>query len=229
MNSEIASPPAIPSSIVSPLDRRAALKWMLAAAATIPVTARLRGADSTPARPHGYGPDPDVLRIYKPGDLWPLTFTAEQRRTAVALCDTIIPADAESPSASSVGVVDFIDEWISAPYAPGKDDFSFQQDRITILEGFAWLERESAARFGKTFADLDDARRTAICDDICFTETAKTGFEKAAAFFATYRDLTAGGFYTTPEGTRDLKYIGNIPMATFDGPPLEVLQKVGLA
>ena len=229
MNPEIAPPHAIPPGIVSPLDRRAAIKWMFAAAATIPVTARLRGADNTVHRARGYGSDPDVLRIYKPGELWPLTFTAEQRRTAVALCDTIIPADAESPSASAVGVVDFIDEWISAPYAPGKDDFSFQQDRVAILEGFAWLDRESAARFGKVFADLDDTQRSAICDDICFAEIAKAGFEKAAAFFATYRDLTAGGFYTTPEGTRDLKYIGNIPMATFDGPPLEVLQKVGLA
>ena len=43
-----------------------------------------------------------------------------------------------------------------------------------------------------------------------------------------YRALTAGGFYTTPVGTRDLKYVGNVAMTTFDGPPPEVLKKLDL-
>ncbi len=60
---------------------------------------------STVAKP--YGTDPNLVRVYKPGDLWPLTFTSAQRATAAVLCDLIIPADAKSPSASSVGVVDF--------------------------------------------------------------------------------------------------------------------------
>jgi hypothetical protein len=40
--------------------------------------------------------------------------------------------------------------------------------------------------------------------------------------------LTVGGFYTTPEGMRDLGYVGNVALARFDGPPPEVLRKVGL-
>ena len=56
------------------------------------------------------------MKVYAAGELWPLTLTKEQRATATALCDLIIPADDTSPAASSVGVVDFIDEWISAPY-----------------------------------------------------------------------------------------------------------------
>jgi hypothetical protein len=122
-------------------------------------------------------------------------------------------------------VVDFIDEWISAPYK------SQRKDRIQVLEGLAWLDTEASSRYGSgsTFAALTEAQQTAICDDICLVEKAKPEFTKAARFFARYRDLTAGGFYTTPQGRQDLKYVGNVPMTHYDGPPPEVLEKVGLA
>jgi hypothetical protein len=32
-----------------------------------------------------------------------------------------------------------------------------------------------------------------------------------------------GGFYTTPEGWRDIQYAGDVPLVTFEGPPPEVL------
>jgi len=163
------------------------------------------------------------VNTYKAGELWPLTFSAKQRNTATVLSDLIIPADEMSPSASAVGVIDFIDEWISAPYKPN------QKDRHTVLEGFDWLDRESAKRYSKSFAALDQAQQRAICDDICHAAKAKPKFANAAKFFARYRDLTAGGFYTTPDGRKDLQYVGNTPLKSFDGPPLEVLKKVGLA
>jgi hypothetical protein len=211
------------------MDRRTAIKWILSATAALPILSRVsRGADAHPS-PTGYGPDPDIQKIYTPGELWPLTFTADERRTATVLCDTIIPADNESPSASQVGVVDFIDEWISAPYSPERGEFTFELDRDLILGGFIWLDGEAAGRFGKKFADLDDPQRAAICDDICSLNSAKPEHAHQAWFFTRFRDLTTGGFYTTPEGTKDLRYVGNVPMATFEGPPLEVLKKVGLA
>jgi hypothetical protein len=206
-----------------PMDRRTALKWMLTAAAALPLAGRMRGAAGTPPDAKGYGTDPDLTREYKPGELWPLTMDQAQRRTATALCDIIIPADASSPSASAVGVVSFIDEWVSAPYP------NHVKDRKKILEGLAWIEAESMRRFSKSFADLPETSQAAICDDICYEPKARPEFANAARFFARYRDLTAGGFYTSPEGTKDLKYVGNVPLATFDGPPPEVLKKVGLA
>jgi len=213
------------------MDRRTTIKWMLTAAASV---SSLRGvalaktvlasaSDLHVLAAKGYGTDPKLLNAYKPGDLWPLTFTAKQRLTATALSDLIIPADETSPSASAVGVIDFLDEWISAPYEPN------QKDRKLILEGFKWIDRESAKRFSEPFASLDDARQKAICDDICYAPEAKPHFAKAALFFARYRDLTAGGFYTTPQGRKDLQYVGNMPLARYDGPPLEALKKAGLA
>jgi hypothetical protein len=204
------------------MDRRTALKWMMAAAASTALVPHLaRGQARTPAA-KPYGTDPDLMRHYKPGDVWPLTFTDAQRLTAAALCDVIIPADTESPAASAVGVVDFLDEWISAPYPDQRED------REIILPGLAWIEEESVKRFGGGFAGLTDAQKTAICDDICHAAKAKPEFKKPARFFAMYRDLTAGGFYTTPQGRKDLRFIGNMPLATFDGPPPEVLRQAGL-
>jgi hypothetical protein len=41
--------------------------------------------------------------------------------------------------------------------------------------------------------------------------------------------LTAGGYYSTAAGRKDLQYIGNVPLKSFEGPPLELLQKLGLS
>jgi hypothetical protein len=171
----------------------------------------------------GYGGDPNLMEYYKPGDLWPLTFTREQRQAAAALCDLIIPADDRSPGASSVGVPDFIDEWISAPYPQQ------QADKEQILQGLAWLDEESSKRFKKQFVRLTDEDKRRICDDICYAPRAKRKLKAAAQFFAKFRNLTAGGFYTTPQGWNDLPYVGNVALTKFEGPPPEVLKHLKLA
>ena len=205
------------------MDRRAAIKWMLAAVATLPLAERAAFGAPAPKPAQGYGTDPDLLRDYKPGDLWPLTLSDDQRRAATALCDVIIPADAKSPSASALGVPDFIDEWISAPYPVQ------QIDRKIVLDGLVWLDAESQRRFGNDFASLVTSQKRELCDDIHHVPDAKKEFKTAAVFFKKFRDLTAGGFYTTKEGMKDIGYTGNVPLTSFDGPPAEVLQQLGLA
>jgi Gluconate 2-dehydrogenase subunit 3 len=219
------------------MDRRTSIQWVLAASAAWPLGGR--SAASTQPAPNqpaaagpatavrastvrGYGTDPNLLEVYRPGQLWPLTFTSAQRRLAGVLSDMIIPADDRSPAASAVGVVDFIDEWVSAPYP------DCQRDRPIVLEGFGWLDAEAARRFRKRFAALDSRERHGICDDVCDEARAAAERRKAAHFFARYRDLTAGGFYSTPAGRKDLGYIGNVPLARFDGPPPELLKKLNL-
>ncbi len=204
------------------IDRRTTIKWMLAATAALPDLQRRAFAAVALPPAKAYGTDPDLLRIYAPGDLWPLTFTEHERRTATALCDAIIPADGASPSASAVGVVDFLDEWISAPYVPQ------QQDRKLVLAGLEWLDEEAARRFGRGFAECSESQQSAICDAIYCLPKAEPRLAEAAGFFARFRDLTVGGFYTTPEGMRDIGYVGNVALAQFDGPPPEILEKVGL-
>lgn len=205
-------------------DRRTTIKWMLSVAASMPLLNQRAWSQEVTAQPaaRGYGTDPDLTKIYHPGDVWPLTLSPAERRSAKALCDVILPDDGRSPSAESVGVVDFIDEWVSAPYPRQL------QDRTIVLEGLAWMDAEALLRFEKYFAELDDSQQHAICDDICYEPKAQAKFARAAAFFTRYRDLTVGAFYSTPAGWKDIGYVGNVPLTKFEGPPAELLQKLGL-
>jgi hypothetical protein len=197
------------------MDRREAIKWMLAAGATFSV---LNGKGlAVPGSTSGYGTDPNLLEAYKPGDFWPLTFTKEQHRTVSALCDVILPADERSPSASELKVHDFLDEWISAPYQKQ------QTDRKVILDGIAWMDAESARRFSKAFHELNNSQQSQICDDICSVEKAGADFQSPAQFFARFRDLAVGGFFSSAQGMKDVQYVGNVPLTRFEGPPPEVL------
>jgi Gluconate 2-dehydrogenase subunit 3 len=204
------------------IDRRTTLKWVAAAAACAAGWDRPAAAAVATAPAAGYGTDPGLTAAYHSGQLWPLTMTPAERRAAAALSDVIIPADEFSKSASEVGVVDFLDEWISAPYPRN------QTDRAVMLAGLKWLDQESHSRFAAPFAELGAERQRGICDEICWVPHAQPRRVEAAKFFARYRDLTAGGFYTTAAGRTDLQYQGNTPLSSFDGPPLAVKQRVGV-
>ena len=134
----------------------------------------------------------------------------------------LLPDAGRSPSAESIGVVDFIDEWVSAPYPRQLED------RPIVLEGLAWMDAEALLRFEKYFAEISESQQHAICDDICYEPNAKPKFARAAAFFTRFRDLTVGGYYSVPTTWKDLGYIGNVPLTKFEGPPAELLQKLGL-
>ncbi|RYD65311.1 MAG: gluconate 2-dehydrogenase subunit 3 family protein [Verrucomicrobiaceae bacterium] len=195
---------------------------MTATVAAHDLTALAQTPQSAPPMAKGYGSDPDLTKLYKPGDVWPLTLSEKERKAAIALADVIFPADDLGPAASTLRVADYIDEWVSAPY-PAQ-----QKDRPVILEGLGGLDAQAQKRFTKDFADLNIEQQSAICDDICWPADAKPEFRKAAQFFVLFRSLAAGAYYGTPEGWKALGYVGNVALATFDGPPPEVLERLGL-
>ena len=214
----------------SRVDRRVALKWISSATASLAIPGGLAfgAADAKSglkpaAKPSGtgYGTDPDITQIYKPGDLWPLTLSDEQRALLTVLCDIILPADEQSPSASAVGVPDFVDEWISSPY-PGQAG-----DRTIVLRGLDHLEEEAQTRSGKSFVEGGTELQLSICSAFA-TAARKDSKKDPGRFFLRLRDLIAGGYYTTPEGMKDIGYRGNISLASWDGPRKEVLEKLGL-
>lgn len=180
----------------------------------------------TPGRPagnplaRGTPTDPDLLA---PVIDWEFVLEEHELETLAALCDAIIPEDDHSPSASTVGAHDFINEWVSAPYDGNRNDLT------QIRGGLIWLDRESRSRFGASFARLNDDQKAAICDDICYEPDAAPEFRVAARFFDRARDLTSTAFWTTEEGMADLGFVGNVPRASFDGPPREVLERLGLS
>ncbi|HEY1792252.1 MAG TPA: gluconate 2-dehydrogenase subunit 3 family protein [Opitutaceae bacterium] len=206
------------------MDRRSAIKWIMAAGAGAALLSRgrLLGAAAQARTAKGYGTDPDVMKASKPGDYWPLTLTPAERRAAAALCDIVLPAEGAVPGALGVGVPDFLDEWVSAPYPEQASD------RTLVSGGLAWVDAESRRRFGSAYADASAEQRATLA--AAMSPEAADGSEMAApsAFFRRFRDLTAIGYYTTPDGMKDLGYVGNVPLATFDGPPADVVERLGL-
>lgn len=115
---------------VDRVTRRAALKF----AGLITLAARGRHGFSgqaaiLPAR--GYGTDPDLL---KRTVTWPRILGPSQLATLAVLCDIVLPAEPPHPSARAIGVHEFLDEWLSAPYP------QMQADRAVILGGLAALD-----------------------------------------------------------------------------------------
>ena len=219
------------------ITRRSALKVIagtaaLGAAASCTVEEAVRSGESAhqtlsgfeplpPSNPRATGTltDPDMLSPVVP---WEMVLTDEEMRYVAALADVIMPADDRSPAASAVGVPDYINEFVSAPA---------NKERLTQLRGgLAWLNRTARERFGAAdFPALTAAQRHEICDEICFEPNAPDGLRPRARFFDQFRDWVSTGFWTTEEGMRDLGYMGNVPLPSFDGPPPEVLERLGLA
>ncbi len=202
---------------------------MLAAAtATLPVidAAVLEAQQATPTQqparprvgPRGDAWDPDLIHP-RPGT-WARKLSSGELITLSALCDTIIPADSRSPSASAVGVPAWINEYVSFE--------NNQNALVRVRGGLVWLNLESNRRFGRPFVRLTQAERAQICDDICYTARAKPEFRTAALFFDQVRDLTAVGFYTTREGMQDLGYIGNVALPRFPEVSAEIRARLGV-
>ncbi len=219
----------IPADNSGQIDRRQALKWIGAAAAAAAFFPHASAQDKLPrpaATPTGQriGADPVLNKNYTPGELWPLTLTPKQRKAAASLTDLILPPDNPGDKLpSQLGVQEFIDEWISSPY----DETN--KDRPIITEGLDWLDAEAQRRFQKDFADLAEPQKCAIADDICGKTAVKKEFKSAQNFFGRFRYLAASGYYTTPQGWKDVGYVGNGPSLDFAGPTREALKHLGLA
>ena len=205
------------------LTRRDFIKWF-AAVAVVSEAELLNSPLLRAAGPvaKGYGTDPLMNAIYKPGDFWPMMLSDTERKTVTALADVIIPADELGPAASAVRVPDFINEWVSAPY-PDQEE-----DRDIIVPGLRWLNKESKRRFKINFANLNDRQQHAICDVLCQADHTKETLITAAEFFHNFTELCMQAYYATPEGWKAIGYVGNKTSVTFDGPPKAVLDKLGL-
>jgi len=148
----------------------------------------------------------------------PKFFTEHEYQTVRILSDLIIPADDRSGSATSAGVPEFMDFiMIDQPTR-----------QVAMRGGLAWLDQECLRRFDATFVATSDAQRREVLDDIATYGQLKPGLTHGQAFFRSFRDLTASGFWTTKMGMEDLGYMGNTVVPKWDGCPPEQLKKLGL-
>ena len=151
----------------------------------------------------------------------PKFFTPYEWRTVRMLADYIIPRDERSGSATDAKVPEYIDFLLA-------DKDSTEANRVAIRGGLAWVDGESRHRFGKTFVGSTDAERRQILDDIAYPKKAPAGLTHGVAFFNRFRDLVAGGFFSTEMGWKDVQYIGNVFNPDWKGCPPEANAKLGV-
>ena len=148
----------------------------------------------------------------------PKFFTPHELATVNVLVDLIIPKDERSGSATDAGVPAFMDFMMIDQPAR----------QVAMRGGLAWLDHECLERFDKTFVACTSAERTQVLDDIAWPHKARPEVSQGVAFFNSFRDLTASGFFTTKMGFDDLQYMGNRYVPEWTGCPDEVLKKIGV-
>jgi hypothetical protein len=207
------------------MNRRHAIKWLTGSAAGAATAPLIAAPGETEPAPPAY---PTRFTFHDPDFSKPMTgpwerlLTEPELATTKAIADIILPKDEHGPAASEIGVHDFINEWISAPYPDQREDCE------VIRGGLAWVNTESFRRFEKSFAELTHEQQIAIVDDIANVEP-KPEHAVGAAFFKEFRRLCLGGYYTHSSTWQQLGYVGNVSVAgPYPGVPQEIIEKLGL-
>ena len=155
----------------------------------------------------------------RPALFKPKFFTAHEYATVRVLVDLIIPKDARSGSATDAGVPEFMDFMMV-------DDPARQ---TPMRGGLAWIDLECEDRFDKRFLECSAEQRAAVLDDIAWPQKARPEHMHGVAFFNSFRDLTASGFWSSKMGVTDLDYTGNVMVPEWKGCPDEALTRLGVA
>lgn len=217
------------------LTRRESLRWLgllsasimapniSAVAPTCNDAAKLKDGhwpnlDIKPLASKGYGKDPKL--ISPPISAWPRTLTKKQFQLVAILSEIVVPREGSVPSAVDVNVPDVIDEWVSAPY-PRQ-----QRDRVDFLHAFVWFEDESHLRFKTEFVKLTSSQKIAIMDDVAYQRAdMPEKFKRISCVFSRFRHLVVAAYFCSPEGTKDLGYVGNVAIAgDYPGPSEEAVE-----
>ena len=146
-------------------------------------------------------------------------FTDQEMELVGVLADLIIPADARSGSATDAGVPEFIDFMMT----------DRPELQVPMRGGLAWLDGYSSKRAGARFVDLPENRQKMVLDDLAWPEDSAPELAAGVAFFSSFRDMVASGFWTSRMGVEDLQYMGNVYVQEWTGCPPEVMAHLGLS
>jgi gluconate 2-dehydrogenase gamma chain len=147
------------------------------------------------------------------GAYTPKFFSPHEYKTLQALCQTIIPADADSGGAIEAGAPEFIDLLTSE-----------NPDYQRILGGgLLWLDSACSDRFDndKVYLDCAADQQKEILDLIAYKKNAiaNPALNPGVEFFSFLRNMTADGFFTSEIGIKYLGYIGSTFLKEFPGCP----------
>lgn len=141
----------------------------------------------------------------------PKFFDPHQYRTLHLLCETILPADADSGGAIDAGAPEFIDLLTS-------ENTEYQ---ARLGEGLRWLDSTCTSRYNKTYLECSPQQQTEILDLIAYRRNAAQdeSLSRGVEFFSFLRNFTADGFFTSKIGIKYLGYKGNTYLTDFPGCP----------
>ena len=197
------------------ISRRAALGLIAGA----PAAAALVWTDVEARQAHEHAAAARAQAATQAAPFKPKFFTAHEYSTVGVLVDLIIPRDGRSGSATDAGVPAFMDfMMIDQP-----------RRQIAMRGGLALVDRLATGRFDKRFTACADRERRQLLDEIAYTSNPDRGLSHAIAFFSSFRDLTASGFWSTKMGVADLQYQGNVFVSEWNGCPDAALRKLGVS
>ena len=197
------------------MSRRRALELLGAA----PAAAALVWTDVEARQAHDHADAARSQSARQATPFKPAFFTAHEYATVAVLVDLIIPRDERSGSATDAGVPEFMDfMMIDQP-----------RRQIAMRGGLALVDRLATDRAGKRFVSCTDRERRGLLDEIAYTSNPDPALSQAIAFFSSFRDLTASGFWTTKMGVADLQYQGNVFVSEWNGCPDAALRKLGVS
>lgn len=151
-----------------------------------PLVAMVRGAeiaDSSPATPRA---------IWSQG----------QHELIIALADTIIPAT-DTVGATAVHVDEFIAHMLGAWFLPAA--------RVRFATDLHYFELSCKKTKGAPFASLDAASRLEYLEPLDRAAVAaRIQRQNPLPFFATVKELTLVGYYTSAGGAAAIGYLGPI-------------------
>jgi Gluconate 2-dehydrogenase subunit 3 len=157
--------------------RRVALQWLAAASmtSTLPWYTRADGTTIAAFQPtaNGFGTDPDLNHPVIP---WRRIMEPHQLQQTAVLGDLILPDSTTAPAPSALGIPDFVDEWVSAPYPEQLED------RKTILEGLRWMDAEASRRWQRSFLEIDEQSRQRVVAEIAQTRIDSSLSRRASSF-----------------------------------------------
>jgi hypothetical protein len=145
------------------------------------------------------------------GAYTPKFFPPNQYATVRALCQTLIPADADSGGAIEAGAPEFIDLLTS-------ENPEYQ---LKLGGGLMWLDLTCSDRYGQTYLACAPDQQKEILDLIAYRKNAEKdlALSQGIEFFAFLRSMAADGFFTSKIGIKYLGYIGNTYETSFPGCP----------
>jgi gluconate 2-dehydrogenase gamma chain len=200
------------------IGRREFLTVAGAAAATLAPASLAEAQQAQPVTPSAA--TPATAASAPPVDEPLLTLTATEHAFFVAAADTLIPADALSPSGGDCGVANFIDRQLAGaygtgarlyrqgPFPKGKPEQGYQlslNPREFFRAGIASANEFTRKVWAKDFDRLNEEQRITALKTMEEGKAEFAGFG-SAMFFNALLQITMEGFFADPiyGGNRDM-------------------------